>query len=71
VDAERWTRLGAAIRMAADETASSTCGQAGASDPEVRQLAIGRLQRLERIGRLVTAAVPVDGRSRRPWLWLE
>jgi hypothetical protein len=26
VEAERWTRLDAAIRMAADESASSTCG---------------------------------------------
>jgi type IV secretory pathway VirD2 relaxase len=26
VEAERWTRLDAAIRMAADDSASSTCG---------------------------------------------
>jgi type IV secretory pathway VirD2 relaxase len=57
VDAERWTRLDAAIRMAADETGFIDLrpDNPGAGDPEVRRLAIGRLQRLERMG-LATAA---------------
>jgi hypothetical protein len=59
VEGERWTRLDVAIRMAADETGfidlrpDNPC----ASDPEVRRLAIGRLQRLERMG-LATAVRP-------------
>jgi type IV secretory pathway VirD2 relaxase len=52
VDAERWTRLDVAIRMAADETGFIDLrpDNPGAGDPEVRRLAIGRLQRLERMG---------------------
>jgi hypothetical protein len=50
VDAERWTRLDVAIRMAADDTGFIDLrpDQPGANDPEARRLAIGRLQRLER-----------------------
>src|SRR5215471_2550541 len=57
VDAERWTRLDVAIRMAADETGFIDLrpDNPGAGDPEVRRLAIGRLQRLERLG-LATVA---------------
>ena len=61
VEAERWTRLDVAIRMAADETGFIDLrpDNPGAGDPEVRQLAIGRLQRLERMG-LATAAGPAQ-----------
>ena len=59
VEAERWTRLDIAIRMAADETGFIDLrpDHAGADDPQARRLAIGRLQRLERMG-LATAAGP-------------
>jgi type IV secretory pathway VirD2 relaxase len=59
VEAERWTRLDIAIRMAADETGFIDLrpDNPGAGDPEVRRLAIGRLQRLERMG-LATPAGP-------------
>jgi len=52
VDAERWTRLDIAIRMAADETGFIDLrpDDPGADDPDVGRLAIGRLQRLERMG---------------------
>ena len=52
VDAERWTRLDVAIRIAADDTGFVDLrpDQHGAGDPEVRRLAIGRLQKLERMG---------------------
>jgi type IV secretory pathway VirD2 relaxase len=52
VDAERWTRLDIAIKMAADDTGFIDLrpDQHGAGDPEVRRLAIGRLQKLERMG---------------------
>jgi hypothetical protein len=52
VDAERWTRLDVAIRMAADDTGFLDLrpDQHGADDPEVRRLALGRLQKLERMG---------------------
>jgi hypothetical protein len=40
LNAERWTRLDAAIKMAAELRPD----QPGADDPEVRRLAIGRLQ---------------------------
>jgi type IV secretory pathway VirD2 relaxase len=61
VEAERWTRLDVAIRMAADETGFIDLrpDNPGAGDPEVRRLAIGRLQRLERMG-LATAAGPAQ-----------
>jgi len=61
VEAERWTRLDVAIRMAADDTGFIDLrpDNPGASDPEVRRLAIGRLQRLERMG-LATAAGPAQ-----------
>jgi type IV secretory pathway VirD2 relaxase len=61
VEAERWTRLDLAIRMAADETGFIDLrpDNPGAGDPEVRRLAIGRLQRLERMG-LATAAGPAQ-----------
>jgi type IV secretory pathway VirD2 relaxase len=59
VDAERWTRLDAAIRMAADDTGFIDLrpDQHGAGDPEVCRLAIARLQKLERMG-LASAAAP-------------
>ena len=59
VDAERWTRLDVAIRMAADGTGFIDLrpDQHGAGDPEVCRLAIGRLQKLERMG-LAAAAGP-------------
>jgi type IV secretory pathway VirD2 relaxase len=52
VEAERWTRLDAAIRTAADETGFIDLRpeNPGVDDPEVRRLAVGRLQRLERMG---------------------
>jgi type IV secretory pathway VirD2 relaxase len=61
VEAERWTRLDVAIRMAADETGFIDLrpDNPDAGDPEVRRLAIGRLQRLERMG-LATAAGPAQ-----------
>jgi hypothetical protein len=42
VEAERWTRLDAAIRMTADETRFIDLrpDQPGASDPEARRLAL-------------------------------
>ena len=57
VDADRWTRLDAAIKMAADDTGfiDLRADNPGASDPEVRRFAIGRLQRLERMGLAVAA----------------
>jgi type IV secretory pathway VirD2 relaxase len=59
VDAERWTRLDVVIGMAADETGFIDLrpDNPGASDPEVRRFAVGRLQRMERMG-LATAAGP-------------
>jgi type IV secretory pathway VirD2 relaxase len=61
VEAERWTRLDVAMRMAADETGVIDLrpDNPGAGDPEVRRLAIGRLQRLERMG-LATVAGPAQ-----------
>jgi type IV secretory pathway VirD2 relaxase len=59
VDAEHWTGLDAAIRSVADDTGFIDLrpGQSGASELDYRRLAIGRLQRLERMG-LATAAGP-------------
>jgi type IV secretory pathway VirD2 relaxase len=59
VDAERWTRLDRAIRMAGDDTGFIDLrpDNPGVDDPEVRRFAIGRLQTLERMG-LATAAWP-------------
>jgi type IV secretory pathway VirD2 relaxase len=59
VEAERWTRLGAAIRMAADDSASSTCDRTIRASTIRRRAvtAVGRLQKLERMG-LATAAGP-------------
>ncbi len=61
VEAERWTRLDVAIRMAADETGFIDLrpDNPGAGDPEIRRLAIGRLQRLERMG-LAAATGPAQ-----------
>jgi len=52
VGAERWTRLDAEIRMAADETGYIDLRpeHPGAADPETRRLMIGRLQHLETKG---------------------
>ena len=53
VDAERWTRLDAAIRrQAADDTGVIDVRPSEdlARDPQVRRLMIGRLQRLKRMG---------------------
>ncbi len=59
VDAERWTRLDAEIRLAADETGMIDLrpNNPAAGDPETRRLMIGRLQRLEKMG-LATPAGP-------------
>jgi type IV secretory pathway VirD2 relaxase len=59
VDAERWTRLDKAIQMAADDVGFIDLrpDNPGVDDPEVRRLAVGRLQTLERMG-LATAAGP-------------
>jgi type IV secretory pathway VirD2 relaxase len=52
VQAERWTKLDTAIRFEANETGiiDVTPADAGAGDPQIRRLMIGRLQRLERMG---------------------
>jgi type IV secretory pathway VirD2 relaxase len=52
VGAERWTRLDAEIRMAADETGYIDLRPdiRGPSDSEIRRLMIGRLQHLEKMG---------------------
>jgi type IV secretory pathway VirD2 relaxase len=52
VGAERWTRLDAEIRIAADETGAIDLRpeQPGVTDPETRRLMIGRLQHLETMG---------------------
>jgi type IV secretory pathway VirD2 relaxase len=57
VGAERWTRLDAAIRVAADDVGVIDLrpDHPGVDDPEMRRLMIGRLQHLEKMGR----AVPV------------
>jgi type IV secretory pathway VirD2 relaxase len=59
VDAERWTRLDAAIRMAADDSGFIDLrpDNPGVDDPQARRLAVGRLQKLERMG-LAAAAGP-------------
>jgi len=52
VGAERWTRLDAEIRMAADETGYIDLrpDDPSLSGPETRRLMIGRLQHLEKMG---------------------
>jgi type IV secretory pathway VirD2 relaxase len=52
VEAERWTKLDAAISLEADETGVIDLrpAEAGAGDPQIRRLMVGRLQRLERMG---------------------
>jgi type IV secretory pathway VirD2 relaxase len=57
VDAERWTSLDRAIRMAADDVGFIDLrpDNLGVDDPEVRRFAVGRLQRLERMGLATTA----------------
>jgi type IV secretory pathway VirD2 relaxase len=59
VEAERWTSLDAAIRMAADDVGFIDLrpDNPGEGDPQARRLAVGRLQKLERMG-LATAAGP-------------
>jgi type IV secretory pathway VirD2 relaxase len=60
VEAERWTRLDAAIRReAADDTGVIDLRPSGdmARDPQVRRLMVGRLQRLEGMG-LASCAGP-------------
>jgi hypothetical protein len=54
VEAERWTRLDAAIRMI-----DLRLDDPGVDDPQARRLAVGRLQKLERMG-LATAAGPAQ-----------
>jgi hypothetical protein len=54
VQAERWTRLDAAIRMI-----DLRLDDPGVDDPQARRLAVGRLQKLERMG-LATAAGPAQ-----------
>jgi type IV secretory pathway VirD2 relaxase len=58
-EAERWTRLDAAIRMAADDSGFIDLrpDNPGEGNPQARRLAIDRLSRLERMG-LATAAGP-------------
>ncbi|ATQ69038.1 MULTISPECIES: relaxase/mobilization nuclease domain-containing protein [Methylosinus] len=57
VDADRWTRLDAAIRFAADETGLVDLRPAhpGPDDPELRRLMVGRVQKLERMGLAASA----------------
>jgi type IV secretory pathway VirD2 relaxase len=52
VEAERWTRLDAAIRIAADDIGfiDLRSDNPGERDQQVRRLAVGRLQKLERMG---------------------
>jgi type IV secretory pathway VirD2 relaxase len=52
VDAERWTRLDAEIRLSANDTGIVDLrpAQPITADPQIRRLMIGRLQRLERMG---------------------
>jgi len=52
VEAERWTSLDRALRVAADEGASVADLRPSASgeDPELRRLMVGRAARLERLG---------------------
>ena len=59
VEAERWTKLDATIRLEADETRIIDVrpADAGAGDPQIRRLMVGRLQRLERMG-LASRASP-------------
>src|SRR5262249_51460132 len=59
VEAERWTSLDRAIRMAADDVGFIDLrpDNPGVDDPEVRRFAVGRLQKLERMG-LATPAGP-------------
>jgi type IV secretory pathway VirD2 relaxase len=58
VTAERWTRLDQEIRLAADETGYIDLrpDHTGSSDPEIRRLMVGRLQRLEKMGLAASAA---------------
>ncbi|PWB84307.1 MAG: type VI secretion protein [Methylocystaceae bacterium] len=57
VDADRWTRLDAAIRYAADETGLIDLRPAspGPRDSELRRLMVGRAQKLERMGLAASA----------------
>jgi type IV secretory pathway VirD2 relaxase len=59
VEAERWTRLDAAIRIAADDLGFIDLrpDNPGEGDPQARHLAAGRLRKLECMG-LATAAGP-------------
>jgi type IV secretory pathway VirD2 relaxase len=52
VEAERWTSLDRALRIAADEGAGAADLRPSASgeDPELRRLMVGRAARLERLG---------------------
>ena len=56
VEADRWTRLDAEIRLQADEAGGIDLRRfdlplnANAPDPEIRRLLIGRLQKLDRMG---------------------
>ncbi len=61
VEAERWTRLDAEIRMSTDDTGIVDLRpeQPIAADPQIRRLMIGRLQRLERMG-LASPAGPAQ-----------
>jgi type IV secretory pathway VirD2 relaxase len=57
IDAERWTRLDAEIRLGAEETGIIDLRPDNpvAGDPEIRRLMIGRLQRLEKMGLAMSA----------------
>jgi type IV secretory pathway VirD2 relaxase len=58
VSAERWTRLDREIRLAADETGYIDLrpDSPGPLDPEIRRLMIGRLQHLDKMGLVSSAA---------------
>jgi type IV secretory pathway VirD2 relaxase len=61
VEAERWTKLDSALRRHADDTGLIDLRPTGSNerDPQIRQLMIGRMQRLERMG-LATSAGPAQ-----------
>ena len=52
VEAERWTGLDAALRLAADETGQVDLrpGRRGPDDPQIRRLLVARAQQLEAMG---------------------
>jgi len=55
VEADRWTRLDVEIRRMADETGRIDLRPGGRDDPDLHRLMIGRLQKLEHMGLVVSA----------------